>query len=290
MKRLLRPPILFAACVIAALLAVVLSRVEGSTRPTEISRLQGLKVSYRVTPDIWARLAPVVQDYGVTSAGRLFLQTAKGLVEIDHDGDTPALASADTTITSLAIGADDHAMTVAKGFLGVLQADGRPVLAGPSPYSGARVMPSSVAGAVFLISRSQRGWDVHRFQENGLTQWTAALDEEPVAVADTRSDLFVATPAHVLRISKSGPSVVFAAPRDPAFGSIVSAAVSADGTLYVATATRVFQVLAQGRAISIVNDSGGALRWRDGVLWVLDPNRKLVYALSPTGRTLLEGP
>jgi len=55
--------------------------------------------------------------------------------------------------------------------------------------------------------------------------------------------------------------------------------------VFIATADRVYAALA-GNAVSIVNDSGGALRWRDGRLYVLDPIRRLVYALSPADRTM----
>jgi len=74
--------------------------------------------------------------------------------------------------------------------------------------------------------------------------------------------------------------VVFAAAPYP-WGPIDSICASPDGQqLFFSTPERVY-TLGEGKALSIVNNSGGSIRLRAGRLYVNDRRRRLLYRLTP---------
>jgi len=257
-------------------------------RSTAITRLGTLAITYYLPPDGLAALAPVQPDFGVAGSGDIFLQTGKGLVDVAPDGETSLVhAPGRPALTSLAIGADDAMLTVAGDYLGNLNANGVPVLGAPLPYPGARVAPSARPGIVYLFCRVPWGWRAYRFFESGTFQKLFQFDVPIVSIADTKDALYVASARLVVKVSKSGGEMVFRLPGDQPKTAITSIAASADGLLFVATRDSIYVAVGKG-ALTIVNDSGGEIRWRDGALYVHDPQRRLLYAIKPATAAMFD--
>jgi hypothetical protein len=97
--------------------------------------------------------------------------------------------------------------------------------------------------------------------------------------------MIAATASTIMRIKAGTPEILFRAPSDEFAGPIRSVAVAEDGVIIFATDTKVYALLGPN-ALSIVNDAGGTLRVRDGVLYVLDPHRKVLFSLVPASAKL----
>ncbi|MDB5705073.1 MAG: hypothetical protein JWN66_2189 [Sphingomonas bacterium] len=247
---------------------------------TAIAHIGSLAVEHHLMPDDLAALAPVQADFGVAGGGDMFLQTGKGLVEVAPGGSMSIVHGPGApALTSLAIGGDDAMLTVAADYLGALNTQGVPVLGRPLPYPGARVAPSVRPGEVYLFSRVPGGYRAYRFRESGTFQKLFQFDAAIVSIADTKDALYVATGTMVVRMARTGGDLVFRVPEDDR-STISSIAVSADGILFVATEDSIYAVIGKG-ALTIVNDSGGEIRWRNDALHVLDRRRSLFYSVRP---------
>ncbi|MDE1940143.1 MAG: hypothetical protein KGI68_14065, partial [Alphaproteobacteria bacterium] len=69
-------------------------------------------------------------------------------------------------------------------------------------------------------------------------------------------------------------------------GPIRSLAVTADGVILFSTDAKVYALLGPN-ALSIVNNAGGTLRVRNGSLYVLDRQRKILFSLHPASAHLI---
>lgn len=257
-------------------------------RSTAVTRLGALAITYYLPPDGLTALGPVQPDFGVAGSGDIFLQTGKGLVDVAPDGAMSLVrAPGRPAITSLAIGADDAMLTIAGDYLGNLNAQGVPVLGAPLPYPGARVAASARPGMVYLFCRVPWGWRAYRFFESGTFQKLYQFDVPVVSIADTKDALYIASARLVVKVSKSGGEMVFRLPDDQPKTAITSIAAGADGLLFVATAASIYAVAGHG-ALTIVNDSGGEIRWRNGALYVHDPQRRLLYAVKPATAAMFD--
>lgn len=67
---------------------------------------------------------------------------------------------------------------------------------------------------------------------------------------------------------------------------IRSLAVTDDDVVVFSTNTKVYALVGPN-AVSIVNDAGGTLRVRSGVLYVLDRRRRILFSMSPASAQLL---
>lgn len=277
-----------AVVVVLALIAAVAvaAAVQPLRQQSELASLGSLDVEYVLLPVAFDSLGALGVDYGVASTGAVFLRTSGGLAAIESGGGPEEMEMAQP-VDSLAVGQDDAMLTVAHGFLGVLGEDQRPVEGTPLPYEGARVAPSAHAGAVYLYGGGIGDFRLYRFFSDGTYELLARSKDPIVAVADTLSMVVVATPGRVVKLTSAGAQVLFQAPEDTDFPPIVSVAAAPDGLLFVSTARRVYAALG-GDAFSIVGDSGGQLRWRNGRLYVLDPVRRLLYILQPASRTMFQ--
>lgn len=255
-------------------------------RQSELVRLGTLKVDYVLLPGAFTSLAPFGPDFGVGSEGTVFLRAAPGLAALDA-GRPPAVLKTVRPVDSLAVGKDGAVLTVSRGFLGTLGVDGEPVQGVPLPYDNARVAPSSRAGAAYLFEGAGDDFRLYRFFASGAYQVLARSDTPFVAAADSGDDVFAATASHIVKLSARGPQVLFQVPADAAFPPIVSIAVAEDGLVFFSTERKVYAVLG-GSAASVVGDSGGSLRWRDGRLYVLDSRRRLLYAAHPADRSMFQ--
>jgi hypothetical protein len=255
---------------------------------TRIAHPESLAVQYHLMPDRLAALAPVQPDFGVAGGGDMFLQTGQGLVEVAPDGATSMVHEPGAPVlTSLAIGEDDAMLTIAADYLGKLNAQGIPVLGRPMPYPGARVAPSVRPGEGYLFSPVAQGYRAYRFREIGTYRKLFHVRVPIVSIADTKDALYVATGRTVVRMAKAGGDLVFRIPDDDRESAISSIAVSADGLLFVATGERIYAVIGSG-ALTIVNDSGGEIRWRNDALYVLDRRRGLLYSVRPATRAMFD--
>jgi hypothetical protein len=254
----------------------------------DLTHLGSLRLDVRLSPPEFATVAPTADDFGVASDGGVFLSSGRGVVEVEP-GDRPGLVlgAAETGPDSLAVGADDAMPTIAKGFLGVLGDDGQPVAGVPMLCDQQRVAPSARPGAFYLLCNKDGQGFVYRFLSAGTVEKLFATDTPLVAVTDTPGDVYVATPHLVLKLGEGGSRIVFQSPSDATFPPIVSIAASSDGLLFIGTADRVY-VSVGGSALSIVNDSGGSLRWRNDALYVLDRQRGMLYALSPATTAMFD--
>jgi len=273
------------ALALATMLGLSLWRAaQAEARATSLSALAALKTEVVLAPRGFEALAPRGADFAVDSDRTVFLATDQGPAAFQQlAGGVERLRTA-KPLDSLAVGQDDTLITVSGGYLGVASAQGEAYEALPLPRDDLRLAPGN-GGSVYLYGGHGSDFRVYRFQSDYRYDVLAKTDAPIVGVAETGNDLLIATARHVIRLTAQGPQMVFKAPADPAFGPITSVAGSPDGLVFIATADRVYAALA-GNAVSIVNDSGGALRWRDGRLYVLDPIRRLVYALSPADRTM----
>jgi hypothetical protein len=254
-----------------------------------VAHLASLKLDIRLTPLSLRRLDRVGEDFGVNGSGDVFVSLGGGFGQVGAGGAGLRLAAAPGgTISSLALDSAGHMLAVSDGYLGVLTSNPKSLHALVLPYEGARLAPSVRPGAVYLFGGAGGHQRLYRFTDSGGLAVLLDSEEPLTAVADTATDVYVATARRVVRLDRDGVRTVFQAPDDPAWGPLVSIALGPDGLLFVSTPSQVYAVLKR-RALSIVNDSGGALRVRGDALHVLDRRRGLLYALSPATAAMFKG-
>ena len=278
---ILRYSLIAVAGAISFVLVIVALHVRENRSLSAVAHLASLDVDYLTLPDVLRKISPVGRDFGVTSSGVVLLQSANGLTAVDTGGPSD-FSGGHTVPDSFAIDVNDRMLTIAGGFLGVLDESGDPVPGVPLPYDDARLAPSAQAGAVYLFGGREGDFRLYRFIEDGSYQVLLTSSEPIVAAADSESKVYAATAGAIYVLDPGGgpSSVLFTAPADDGWGPIQSLAVGSDGLVFFSTPSRVY-ALAGGEALSIVNDSGGTLRTRDGKLYVLDQTRGLLYTLSP---------
>jgi hypothetical protein len=243
----------------------------------------------RLTPLAVRRLGAIGQDFAVSPTGSIFLNLDNSYAQLRPGGaQVRRAANPPAPINSLTLDASGHLLTVAGGYLGVLTSDPATLHALVLPYDDARLAPSSRPGVVYLFGGAGGTQRLYRFTESGVLN--ALLDSpDPITgAADNEQDIYAATADQVVRLGRDRPEVVFRAPGDPAWGPIISVAVAPDGLLFISTPRRVYAVMHR-RALSIVNNSGGALRLVGEALFVFDGRRGLIYSLSPASAAMFGG-
>src|SRR5262249_27601586 len=120
---------------------------------------------------------------------------------------------------------------------------------------------------------------VYSFGEGGTVRILLQLDEPIVAVADNHQEVYVATATRIFRVRDNQLSLLLRLSQDEGAIRSVAAAVD-DDLLFFSTDSTVYSFRA-GASLSIVNNSGGALRLRGDTLYVLDGARGMVFALRP---------
>lgn len=266
------------ACIaaFAVAMAVQIMRLREETSLTHLAGLQG---EVLLDPAELRALAPLGADFDVAADGSVLFATAAGLHEAMPGGDTAAALRLPVTPDSFAFDRGGALLVTADGFLGRIGADGHAVPGVPLPDGDARLLPSLRPGAVYLIVTHRGGGRLYRFLEDGRYQVLLESDRPLVAATDDREHVYAATADMIVRLAEPQPVVMFKAPGDE-WPGIRSLAATDDGLLLFSTPEKVF-VLRDGVALSIINDSGGDLRVRDGRLFVLDARRALLHSLSP---------
>jgi hypothetical protein len=279
---------LAVACLLAFWTVEIVFATIDARNETAVEHVMGLDVTIIAGPRSLTPVAPLGADFDATSDGSILLRGKSQLYEVPK-GATDVV---DTGIahppTSFALDGRDVALSITDGYLGTLSGGDEKARAGvPLPYLDARLAPSSHAGAIYMFGGLDRDYRLYRFFEDGTFQVLLETDEPIVAAADTKAEVYAATGRLIVRIASPRPTVMFQAPSDPGWGPIISIAAADDDLLFFSTPGRVF-ALKGGIALSIVNDSGGALRRRGDRLYVLDPHRDLLYALSPASLAMFK--
>lgn len=259
-------------------------------RQSEIAVIGTLRVDYILGPTDAGRLgAAFGEDFAVTSSATIVVQNSGGLYEIAPSSSGfafSAVALNGPAPDSFAVDSDDALLTVAGGYFGMLDADGRTVDAVPLPYDGMRLAHSTLDGVVYLFGGDKASYRLYRFTDDGVFQILLESDEPIVGVADNRKSVYVATRTQIVRLGAKRPVLVFKSGEADLGGAIVSLAVAPDDdVLFFSTSSRVY-ALRGAAALSVINDSGGALRLRGDALYVLDRARGLLYAARPATRKL----
>lgn len=234
---------------------------------------------------------PLSLDFGVTESGAAVFRAGPVLRLAD-----PARAAlprtADVTISttpdSFALDVDGTMLTTSEGYFGAVDDDDRVLAAVPLPYAEARLAPSVHEGATYLFGSDGTTHRGYRFIDDGTFQILAESPEPLVAMADDESNIYAATARTIVRVRPGAAEVLFRAPDTNFVGPIRSLAVSTDGIVFFSTDTKVYALLGQ-HAMSVVNNAGGAIRIRGGVLYVLDPQRRMLFTMRPASGQLFSG-
>lgn len=254
---------------------------------TALSHLAGLRSDVLLDPETLRALSPLDADFDIAGDGSVLFASGGRVYEAMADSGAPEALPLPAKLQSFAFDRSGALLTVSDGFLGRVDAQGRIVSGVPLPEGDARLSPSLRPGATYLIAAYREGSRLYRFLEDGSFQVLLESDRPLVAAADDRDHIYAATARIIVRLADPKPVVIFKAP-DDAWGPIRSLAAGENGLLLFSTPDKVF-ALRDGVALSIVNDSGGALRVRDGRAYVLDAQRHLLYLLTPISSTMFRG-
>ncbi len=229
-------------------------------------------------------------DFGVTSAQAVVF-SAGGALRVDTNIHSLWTRTAIVKIdglqpTSFALDAGGPMLGVAGGYLGLLDENGQFTKSIPLGFDGMRVAPSINQGVVYLFGGAGDAYRVYRLIEDGTMQTLLECGEQIVSVADNQTSVFVATANHVMRIQAGTPQVLFTSPSSGFDGPIRSIAATEDGLVLFSTDKKVYALMGPN-ALSIVTNAGGTLHVLDNVLYVLDPNRKILFSVAPASLQLL---
>jgi hypothetical protein len=255
---------------------------------TAVTAIGGATIERLLGPRDFAAIGGALgRELGVTHAGAIVLRVGGALRVVD-----PARAPLPTTSElvlsavpdSFALDPSGTMLTVSGGYFGMVNEHGELVQGVPLPAPDLQLAPSQHEGATYLFGKAGDHHRLYRFIDDGTLQVLLESEQPIVGAADSELGMFAATGSAILRLKAGAPETVFTAPDDFA-GPIRSLAVTADGIVLFATDAKVYALLGSN-ALSIVNDAGGTIRVRDGVLYVLDPARRLLFSLRPASAQL----
>ena len=284
-KRLWHATGLFLLVIAGFVAIMITSLTHGERRQSEIEVVSTLTVDYVLDPtDARWRASPFAADFDITSSSSVVLRNGNFLYEIAHNSGDTAFSVVKVNgapVDSLAIDNDDTLLTVAGGYFGMLDSNGDAVDAVPLPMEGMRLARSALDGVIYLYGGDNSDYRLYSFADNGAFRVLVQLDEPIVAVADNQKSIYIATGTRIFRLRNQHLAQLLKASEGEIGESIVSvAATPEDDLVLFSTPSRTYG-LRKGVAVSIVNNSGGALRLRGDKLYVLDPRRGLLYTLTP---------
>ncbi|MFA6986574.1 MAG: hypothetical protein WC213_10240 [Arenimonas sp.] len=252
---------------------------------TEVAHAGGMAITTLLDPEALRALGALDGDFDVTSTGVVVLRAGERLYAVDPESNEAADLALAEVPDKFAFDTQDAMLTVADGFLGSLAPDGTPVDGVPLAYRDARLAASVHPGAINLFGGKSGNHRLYRFLEDGSFQVLLQTDQPLIAVADSAHGTYAATQGMIVRVAWPEPVVMFKAPQAPGWGPIQSVAAAGDGLIFFSTPTSVY-ALKDGIAVSVVNDSGGYLRLRGNLLYVLDAKRRLLYTASPASMAI----
>lgn len=241
--------------------------------------------SPRISIDIWhtageiSQLDSAMQQIAVTpGATNLLILTTGGLYSSSQGEELNPL-QIDTVPDSIAL-AGDTLFCLSHNFLGMLNNAGNTHRALPLPYGKYQIAASAYTNALLMFgSITNSAYRLYRFTGNGDLQVLFEIDEPIISVTDTKGAAYAATAHVIFSIHPGKPDIIFKTPEDVDH-EIKSIVALPDGGLFCSTDTHVY-IVQGGIARSIIHNSGGQLLLQGNQLFVMDPNRRLIYAISP---------
>jgi len=256
-------------------------------RGTEINRRSDITIDYLMIPASERMTgAPLGADFDVTPRALALVPVGSKLYAVDRDA-ASEFPLADSAPSSFVVDSGGKLLMIDHGLFGTIDEQGRAILAFPLPKQYARLGHSNMPGSFFLFGGVPGDYGLYRFREDGTYKLLVHTLPEPIVdVTDTQSAVYLATASHIERFDARGHTLLFRTPKN--WSSIVSLAVPQSGApVFFSTDSKVFVLLAGG-AVSVINDSGGLLRLRGDVMYVLDHRRQLLYAAHPMSSALLK--
>jgi len=283
-----------AAVAFCIALAVGLSDAFADRDQTAVAAVATAHVEPILGPRVFNGLGgDIAPDFGVTAAGAqppAVALSVGGVLRVVENLDslprTRKVTIAASQPDSFALDTDGTMLAVADGYLGVLDEHGVVAHSVPLAFDRMRLAPSTRQGFVYLFGGANGDFRLYRVVADGTLQVVLQSNEPIVAAADNGDDIYAATPTRLLQLKAGRPDILFETPDDFA-GPIRSLAVTNDGMVIFSTDAKVYALLGPN-ALSIVNNAGGTLRVRDGALYVLDPQRKLLFRLTPASGSLVK--
>jgi hypothetical protein len=274
------------ALVLIATIAILgMPQVLAQHRQSAIIAVKGVTVDHLLDPDDFTALGGAIgEDLAVTPTA-VILSAGGALRSLDRNtsggkiakiaGGLPTSFAADTKDATL--------LTVADGYFGLLNEADQFTHSIPVPYSDSHLAPSIHPGTTYLFAGADHHYRLYQIREDGGMSILLESDVPVAAATDDENWTYAATAREILRIKPGRPNVLFQAP--DALGPIKSVAATPDGLILFSTPSRVFAVL-NGNAVSLVNNAGGTLRFDNGLLYVLDQNRKMLFTMGPIASNL----
>lgn len=186
-------------------------------------------------------------------------------------------------LQSLALDADGAVLTLTASGLGQFTTEGGGGIAEVAGFPagpGARLAPATRGRHVFLYGGTGEqgfGNKVVEIGSDGNVTYVARTESPVTAICDGPEALYFATGDAIFAIHNDKLQLIIRLPEgSPA---IVSLAVQSDGGVYFATSDGVW-LLRNKIAVEVLNGLGGTLRERNGVLYVLDPSRRVLVQLG----------
>ncbi|MGI9079144.1 MAG: hypothetical protein ACR2G6_17710 [Gemmatimonadaceae bacterium] len=245
-----------------------------------VSVIDGVKVEYHLTPAAVAALPTLSStDFDVDSAGHILISSDSGLLELTTGSNQVKVDRLTSRAPeSFALDGQGALLGVSERLFGQWQ-DTAFTQVVPLPYGGMRLMPSTLAGVTYLIGGiGQSARRIYTFFADGTMHIEAEIPDTVVAVTDNAKAVYVASAANLYRVTSD--TIVVIARLPASVGHIRSIAVTpADDALYFATDS-VTYVMSGIAAVALAQDIGGALRMRNGRLYVWSPSRRLLVSLS----------
>ncbi|HKP75600.1 MAG TPA: hypothetical protein VJT67_08660 [Longimicrobiaceae bacterium] len=296
-----------ALAVLAAVWLVV-GTIRALDKPPRIATLPGARVYYYLTPETHFARDQLKRSLEVTDEGILF-HLGSALVELRRPAKRwdavvePFLVTGELEeLDQFTVDAGGVILVVRGASL--LQVTGAGALApvAPLPDSAMRVAPSREPGFVYLLSNRDFDRDDHGpdagttltgsvfllSDHDGGVRRVARLASAPVALSEGADGYYLATDeGDLIQVLGARKRRVFSLP--PAYpGSggefgltpIESIAATDDPRLiFFSTRTTVYALLG-GSAVPVTRNLGGTVRWRDGVLFVLDPDAGFLVGIG----------
>jgi len=287
---------------------LVVGSIRALDKPPRIATLPGARVYYYLTPTSDFAREELKRCLEVTNDG-ILVHLGPALIELRR----PAKrwdAVLEPFLVTRELKELDQFTVDAGGVILVVRGDSLLQLTGagtltpvaPLPDPKMRVAPSREPGFVYLLSnldfdRGRREPDAGTrptgsvfllSDHDGGVRRVARLPSAPVALSEGADGYYLATEeGDLIQVLGARKRLVFSLP--PAFpGSggafelspFESIAATDDSRLvFFSTRTTVYALLG-GSAIPVTRNLGGTIRWRDGVLFVLDPEAGFLVGID----------
>jgi hypothetical protein len=249
--------------------------------PYAVHSVQGISVEYLLTPERCSLLGGAPgRDFDVAPDGKIVMTNENGLLELEAGLDgVVADRLAQTRPDSFSLDGKGAVLSISNQFLGELE-DGQFSKIVPLPDAGMRLMPSSVAGVVYVIGNAGEPscCRLYGFFSDGTLQIEAEVPEPIVAAADNRSAVYLASKHNLFRVTSKAIDVVARLP--DSVGAITSIAAAPDDSALYFTTDRETFVMSGLAAVTLLQDLGGIARMRNNNLYIWSPDRQVLVSVK----------